>query len=102
MSSAEAFVRIQRLLAAKSVTLVLCGFPIESSVGISLQSVGLFDEEYVELFSTLGDALECKLNTIFLTMMLIRSPGSENAYIKAWFMTQKAELDQLHIVPGKV
>lgn len=65
MSSAEAFVRIYRLLSGKRVTMALCGFSVESSVGKSLQCVGLLDEEHVELFSTLGDALECKFERNF-------------------------------------
>lgn len=50
MSSAEAFVRVQRLLAAKYVTLVFCGFEVDSAVGRALQSVGIM--ESAELFST--------------------------------------------------
>jgi sulfate permease, SulP family len=60
MSSAEAFVRVQRLLAAKYVTLVFCGFSANSSVGQALQSVGVLGAEKVELFSTFSDAMECK------------------------------------------
>ena len=60
MSSAEAFVRVQRLLAARSVTMVFCGFTVESTVGKSLQAVGLLDADYVELFSVFNDAMECE------------------------------------------
>ena len=60
MSSAEAFVRVQRLLAAKSVVLVFCGFHTESAVGKALQSVGVLGEDFVELFATFNDAMECK------------------------------------------
>jgi SulP family sulfate permease len=59
MSSAEAFVRIQRLLAAKYVTLVFCGFKIDSPVGKSLRCVDVLGAEGVELFSTFNDAIEC-------------------------------------------
>ena len=69
MSSAEAFVRIHRLLTGKNVTMVLCGLPSESTVETSLQSVGLFDADFVEVFATLGDALECTLT--FLLLILI-------------------------------
>ena len=51
MSSAEAFVRIHRLLTGKNVTMVLCGLPSESTVETSLQSVGLFDADFVEVFA---------------------------------------------------
>lgn len=60
MSSAEAFVRVQRLLALKHVTLVFCGFSADSSVGKALQSVDVLGAEGVELFSTLNDAMECE------------------------------------------
>ena len=60
MSAAEAFVRLQRILSSKMVVLVFCGFRMNSVVGKSLSSVGLFDEEYVECFETCNDALECK------------------------------------------
>lgn len=59
MSSAEAFVRIQRLLVAKYVTLVFCGFKIDSSVGKALRSVDVLGTDGVELFSTFNDAMEC-------------------------------------------
>lgn len=59
MSSAEAFVRVQRLLASRSVTMVLCGFSAQSSVERSLHNVGLLEAEYVEVFSGFHEALEC-------------------------------------------
>ena len=59
MSSAEAFVRIHRLLAAKYVTLVFCGFKIDSPVGKALRSVDVLGTDGVELFSTFNDAIEC-------------------------------------------
>lgn len=61
MSAAEAFVRIQRVLSSRSITMVLCGFSAESSIGKSLENVGLFDEDFVELFSNFSDAMECML-----------------------------------------
>lgn len=61
MSSAEAFVRVQRLLAAKNVVLVFCGFTTESAIGKALQSVGVLGEDRVELFMTFNDAMECEL-----------------------------------------
>lgn len=64
MSSAEAFVRIQRLLAAKYVTLVFCGFSQESAVGRALENVEILAAEGVELFSTFNDALECETNNL--------------------------------------
>lgn len=60
-SAAEAFVRIQRLLEDKQVVLVLCGCPIDSSVGLALRSVDLWAdgaESKVEVFENLNDALE--------------------------------------------
>lgn len=77
MSSAEAFMRIQRLLVSRDIIIVLCGFTAESSVGRALQSVGLLEEDGVELFGNFNDAME----------------WTENAYLKAWFMGQKSEVD---------
>ncbi|KAF8882992.1 sulfate transporter family-domain-containing protein [Infundibulicybe gibba] len=75
MSSAEAFVRVQRLLSGKGVTLVFCGFLAESSVGKALECVEVLGADGVELFSTLNDALE----------------WTENAYLRAWLRSQKSE-----------
>ncbi|KAI9058951.1 hypothetical protein FKP32DRAFT_1596829 [Trametes sanguinea] len=75
MSAAEAFVRVQRLLASKKVVLVLCGFTVDSSVGHALNNVGLLEMDGVELFETFSDAVE----------------WTENTYLRAWFRAQKAE-----------
>ena len=61
MSSTEAFVCIHRLLAAKYVTLVFCGFMIDSPVGKALRSVDVLGADGVELFLTFNDAIECML-----------------------------------------
>ena len=68
MSSAEAFVRIQRLLAAKYVTLVFCGFKIDSPIGKALRSVDVLGADGVELFSTFNDAMECMHSFFFFHM----------------------------------
>jgi SulP family sulfate permease len=60
MSSAEAFVRLQRLLNEKRVVLVFCGLEADSPVAMSLQSVEVLGAEGVELFSTFNDAMECE------------------------------------------
>lgn len=60
-SAAEAFVRVQRLLAAKGVTLVFCGASPDGLVGRALQAVDLWsygDESDVEVFDNLNEALE--------------------------------------------
>jgi hypothetical protein len=68
MSAAEAFVRLQRLLSSKMVVLVFCGFSLDSTVGKSLSSVGLFNMEYVECFETCNNVMECRsLHLQFLT-----------------------------------
>ncbi|KAJ3968036.1 sulfate transporter family-domain-containing protein [Lentinula raphanica] len=85
MSAAEAFVRVQRLLAAKYVTLVFCGFTVDSPVGKALNSVGVTDSEGVELFSTLNDAME----------------WTENVYLKAYFRSQKMEMNIPFVFPGR-
>ncbi|KAK7036773.1 hypothetical protein VNI00_011439 [Paramarasmius palmivorus] len=73
MSSAEAFVRILRLLQQKYIALVFCGFEADSAVGKALQSVDVLGAEGVELFSTFNDAME----------------WTENCYLRAWFRAQK-------------
>ncbi|KAJ7747683.1 sulfate transporter family-domain-containing protein [Mycena maculata] len=87
MSSAEAFVRVQRLLSAKYVTLVFCGFSAESAVGKALQSVDVLGADGVELFSTFNDAME----------------WTENAYLRAWFRSQKSETSAYsrRLLPGR-
>ncbi|KAJ6558135.1 sulfate transporter family-domain-containing protein [Mycena capillaripes] len=84
MSSAEAFVRLQRLLSAKYVTLVFCGFSAESAVGKALESVDVLGADGVELFSTFNDAME----------------WTENAYLRAWFRSQKSETST-YVLPGR-
>jgi len=81
VSSAEALIRIQRLLAAKECILVLCGFKVDSPVGRSLASVELLRKNNVELFETLSDGLE----------------WTENAYIRAYFMSLKSEREVAEI-----
>ncbi|CAK5278217.1 unnamed protein product [Mycena citricolor] len=83
MSSAEALVRVQRLLSAKYITLVFCGFTAESSIGRALESADVLGAEGVELFSTFNDAME----------------WTENAYLRAWFRSQKAET--AYTLPGR-
>jgi len=83
-SAAEAFVRLQRLLASKKIVLVFCGVTAESMAGRSLCNVGLLDMEGVELFSTYNDAME----------------WSENVYLRAWFSSWKEETDPL-VLPGR-
>ncbi|KXN82362.1 hypothetical protein AN958_02648 [Leucoagaricus sp. SymC.cos] len=77
MSASEAFVRVQRLLSAKGVTLVFCGFSADSAVGKSLRSVDVLGAEGVELFSTFNDAME--------------RAWTENTYLRAWIRSHKNE-----------
>src|SRR5258706_14335667 len=69
LSASEAFVRVQRSLASKGVTLVLCGFAMDSPIGLALQSVDLFEGQNVEVFSDINQAIE----------------WTENVFLKAWF-----------------
>ena len=59
MSAAEALVRIQRLLHAQKIVLVISGTGT-GDIARGLQNVELFALEDVELFETLDDAMECK------------------------------------------
>ncbi|ORX36862.1 sulfate transporter family-domain-containing protein [Kockovaella imperatae] len=76
-SSAEAFARVQRLLSAKNVRLILCGAAPNGLVGSALQGVGLWADREgteVEVFEDLNDALE----------------WTENAYLTAYYENQLA------------
>ena len=83
LSASEAFVRLQRLLAAKNVILVLCGFSMDSSVGRALASVNLFDGENVEVFAEINEAIE----------------WTENVYLKAWFDSIREEQKAPEVKP---
>ncbi|KZV98848.1 hypothetical protein EXIGLDRAFT_726747 [Exidia glandulosa HHB12029] len=72
ISSCEALVRLQRLLDSKSVMLIFCGMSEGSSVWRSLHNVDIFGERNVEVFDTTEQAIE----------------WTENAYIRAWFLSQ--------------
>ncbi|KAI0694038.1 sulfate transporter family-domain-containing protein [Cytidiella melzeri] len=85
MSAAEAFVRIQRLLRLRGVVLVFCGFSDVSPVGRALRSVDLLEMDGVELFASFNDALE----------------WTENAYLRSWFSSQKAENHAIALLPGR-
>jgi len=73
LSASEALVRIQHLLVSKSVTLVLCGFTMESSIGLAFHSVELFEGQNVEMFLDTNQAIE----------------WTENVYLNAWFDSVK-------------
>ncbi|KAH7102554.1 sulfate anion transporter [Auriculariales sp. MPI-PUGE-AT-0066] len=76
ISSAEALVRLQRLLDSKSVMLIICGVTEGSLVWRSLHNVEIFKaDKNVESFVTVEQAIE----------------WTENAYIRAWFMSQGAQ-----------
>ncbi|KAJ9102047.1 hypothetical protein QFC19_004975 [Naganishia cerealis] len=71
-SSAEAFVRLQRLLSQKDVLLILCGANPDGLVGRALQAVDLWADQEgtrVEVFDGLNSALE----------------WCENAYLTAYY-----------------
>jgi sulfate permease, SulP family len=91
MSSAEAFVRVQRLLAGKRVVLVFCGFSAESAVGKSLRNVDVLGAEGVELFENFNDAMECKSAWSLGSSGTHVVVGTENAYLRAWFRSQKTQ-----------
>lgn len=78
MSAAEAFVRVQRLLADKGVVLVFCGIS-RVEVGKALASVGVLEQPYVELFETLNDAMECELWTFAVLFPYCIGHGANGA-----------------------
>lgn len=58
-SAAEAFTRINRILNAKEVKMIVCGFSMEGEVGQSLCNVGLLNSvDAVQYFESLNSALE--------------------------------------------
>jgi len=61
LSSAEAFVRVYRLLSSRRVVLVFCGFDSGSAIWKALSSVDVLGQPGVELFSSFTDAIECEL-----------------------------------------
>lgn len=95
MSAAEAFVRIHRLLDGRRVTIVFCGFSAESPVGRALRSVEVLGAHGVELFGTFSDAMECELTRlswlVSYNLADVEHIGTENAYLRAWFHSQKTE-----------
>lgn len=73
-SAAEAFLRVNRILRAKNVQLVVCGLDLDGEIGKSLRKVGLFDEENcVQYFLSLNSALE----------------SGENELLKAFYQQQR-------------
>jgi len=71
LSAAEAFVRIQRILASKGVSFILCGFTADSTVGRALTSVDLFASENVELFASMNEAMECEFFSFSMSRVII-------------------------------
>lgn len=78
-SSAEAFVRVQRILAAKDVLLILCGAREGGVLETALRAVdlwpGLGEAGRLEVFAGLNEALE----------------WTENAYLTAFYENQQAD-----------
>lgn len=80
-SAAEAFTRIQRLLEAKTVTLVFCGLVAEGEIGIALRSVDLWADRglKLEVFPSLNEALE----------------WTENSYLRGMYASSLSAAEQL-------
>lgn len=78
-SSAEAFVRVQRILAAKDVLLILCGAKEGGVLESALRAVdlwpGLGADGRLEVFAGLNEALE----------------WTENAYLTAFYENQQED-----------
>lgn len=77
-SAAETFTRINRVLNAQSVQLVICGVNMKSEAGKALRNVGLFDEDDgITYFQSLNSALEF----------------CENELLKAFYTQRDAEAE---------
>lgn len=79
-SAAEAFTRIGRLLKKRDVVMVVSGVDLHSEIGESLGGVGLFDDENeVELFEDLNQALEFCENELLQTFYLRQAQMAPSA-----------------------
>ena len=77
-SAAEAFTRINRLVIARDVEMILCGFATTSNVGRSLYNVGLLEgPDSIQYHEDLNSALE----------------DCENQFLRAFYQ-QRDRLDQ--------
>ncbi|KXN72237.1 hypothetical protein CONCODRAFT_37201 [Conidiobolus coronatus NRRL 28638] len=78
-SAAEAFIRIQRLLASRGIHLVICEVEAESEVGRALRAVGVWGSDMasaIHNFSTVNDALEWCENTLLSVSYYLASQNS--------------------------
>ncbi len=78
-SAAEAATRINRILSARNIQLVICGITEGGDVYKGLVSVGLFDEnEGVKFFVSLNSALEHCENELLKTFYRLRDAEGED------------------------
>ena len=92
-SAAEAFTRVNRLLKAKGVGLVICGITMNGEVGTSLCNVGLFDDEDGVLYcQTLNSALEYCENELLKAFYQQQMSEPERASAPSFLGTAKHEL----------
>lgn len=85
-SAAEAFNRINRILNAKDVQLVVCGLDMDGDLASSLRNVGLFDDsDSVQNFLSLNSALEyCEnelLKAFYHERALVQSHQSSAGFL---------------------
>ena len=79
-SAAEAFTRVNRLLATRGINMILSGTHLRSEVGSSLSNVDLWNKEYgVEFCEDLNSALEHCENELLKTFYRRRDVRSETA-----------------------
>ena len=77
-SACETFKRINRILDVQAVQLVICGVSMDSEVGKSLRSVGLFDQDDgIHYFPSLNEGLEF----------------CENQLLKAFYQQRDSEVE---------
>jgi SulP family sulfate permease len=77
-SAAETFTRINRILNAKGVQLVICGVNMESEAGKALRNVGLFEEDDgITYFQSLNSALEFCENELLIAFYTQRDAEAE-------------------------
>lgn len=95
-SAAETFTKINRILNAQGVRLVMCGVNMESEAGKALRNVGLFDEDDgITYFQSLNSALECCENELLKAFYTQRDAEAETESSPA-FLGESAQGEFCH------
>lgn len=92
-SAAEAFSRIERVLARRQVKMIVSGVGKASDVGKSLRNVGIWsDASNVRFFETLNNALECCENE------LLKAFYSHQQASESWGSTRHSSIGRFAVI----